>query len=154
MRPKFIAYFILAAASILLGASAMAQSTKTRNDAFGQQSSSVIGYKSMTAADTAGATVDTIEFRAGAAAVTYYTVTIKDSACVRLKSTGGCYKGDIVKMDIINSGPTAPLYLNGNWIVSTGTKKLSSTTATRIHMEWYFDGKNFVETSRNLNYTY
>ena len=147
----FMAILIMAATMTI---SATAQSTKTRNEAFGVTNSSCWSYRTITATDTVGATVDTVEFRAGAAAVTYVTFTMKDSTAFRLKSTGGAYRGDIVKMDIVNSGPTAPFNLVGNWIVSTGTKKLSSTTATRWHLEFYFDGKNFVETSRLANYTY
>lgn len=143
---------LIVAVTMSLGANA--QSTLTRNQAFGVTNTNCWNFKSVTATDTLGATVDTVDFRAGGAAVTYITYTMKDSCALRLKSTGGAYKGDIVKLDIINSGPTAPFNLVGNFIVSTGTKKLSSTTATRWHLEFYFDGKNFVETSRNANYTY
>lgn len=132
---------------------AMAQSTNTRNDANGDYSCNVIGFKSVSVADTAGSTVDTVDIRP-AKAVSYYKFTTLDSACLRLKSTAACYKGDIIKLDVINSGPTAFFYLGGNFIVSTGTNKITNTTSRRTHMEFYFDGKNFLETSRLLNYTY
>lgn len=129
------------------------QKTNTRNYYTGDNTWSVIPIKSVAVSDTDGATVDTVELRP-AAGVTYYTATISDSATLRLKSTAACYKGDRIVLDVINAGPTSFFYLAGNWIVSTGTAKITNTTAKRSHLEWYFDGKNFVETSRNLNYTY
>lgn len=130
-----------------------AQNTSTRNDVNGDYSSNVIGYQSVSRTDAASSTLDTLDVRP-AKAVTYYKVTITDSAAFRLKSAAGMYKGDKVIIDVINPAQTGVFALLGNFVVSTGTYRIALTASKRCHLELYFDGKNLVETSRNLNYTY
>lgn len=144
---KFI-LFLLVALGTVLGANA--QSTSTRAQSFGVQDASWLSVASYTKADAAGATCDTIHLRPGAA-ITRYTVTVADSASLRMRSTASCYKGDVVEFWITPS-ITGSLYLTGNYKVSTGTTKLSLTTGTKSFLRFVFDGSYFIETSRLLNY--
>ena len=138
---------------MLLTVAGFAQSTSSRNTVNRDYSSAVIGYKDISVTDAAGATVDTIELRPNAA-MARYTYTAVDSATLRLKSTAGCYKGDILILYVTNSSMSNAMYLDSKFKVSTGTNRIALTSGTRSYLRFIFDGKNYLEADRLLNYTY
>jgi len=146
---KLFAVIALIAVSI----ASYGQHTSTRSQVFGTTDASSISFLSKTLVDTAGATVDTVELRPNAN-IMYVKFNAVDSSTIRLKSNAGAYYGDILTIDIVNPTITGNfVYLFGNWIVSTGTKKISLTSAKSSLLKFQFDGANWVEISRNLNYT-
>lgn len=138
---------------MLLTVAGFAQSTSSRNAVNRDYSSAVIGYKDISVTDAASATVDTIELRPNSAVVRY-TYTAVDSANLRLKSTAGCFKGDEIILYVTNSSMSNAMYLDSKFKVSTGTNRIALTSGTRSYFRFIFDGKNYLEASRLLNYTY
>lgn len=145
---KLFAVIALIAVSI----ASYGQHTLTRPVSFGTTDASSISFVTKTFVDTAGATVDTVEVRPNKY-INYYKFNAVDSATLRI-TNAGAYYGDIINLDIVNPTITGNfVYLFGNWIVSTGTKKISLTSAKSSLLKFQFDGANWVEISRNLNYT-
>jgi hypothetical protein len=147
---KKYAFLLIA---LLVSAVGFAQNTSSRNTVNRDYSSNVIGYKDLTIADTAGSTVDTIELRPNAA-VYRYSYNAVDSADLRLKSTAGCFKGDVLILFVKNASLSNAMYLDSKFKVSTGTNRISLTSGTRSYFRFIFDGKNYLEADRLLNYTY
>lgn len=138
---------------MLLTVAGFAQSTSSRNTVNRDYSSNVIGYKDVAVTDAAGATVDTINLYPNSAVIRY-TYTAVDSADLKLKSTAGCFKGDQLILYVTNASLSNVMYLDSKFKVSTGTNKISLTTGTRSYFRFIFDGKNYLEADRLLNYTY
>lgn len=138
---------------LMASSSSFGQNVKSRQEVNGVSDASVTKYSTKTVADTLGATVDTIDIRPNAQYQRYH-VNVKDSSAIRLKSLAGCYFGDVIDLDIVNPTITGNfIYLSGVWVVSTGTAKISLTSAKSSYLRFWFNGSDFVETSRNLNYT-
>jgi hypothetical protein len=140
-------------ALMLLTIAGFAQSTSSRNTVNRDYSSNVIGYKDVSVTDAASATVDTINLYPNSAVVRY-TYTAVDSADLKLKSTAGCFKGDQLILYVTNAAISNVMYLDSKFKVSTGTNKITLTTGTRSYLRFIFDGKNYLEADRLLNYTY
>jgi hypothetical protein len=145
--------FLFIALITCFSIAANAQSTTTRNAVFGDNTYNAYGIRSATVVDTAGSTLDTLELRPNNQ-IMYYDFNAVDSAFLRLKSTANCYKGDIIKLYIKNASLSNVLVLDSKFKVSTGTARISLTSGTRSYMQFIFDGKNYLETDRLLNYTY
>ncbi len=137
---------------LLASCASFAQYTTPRQTANGVYDASVTSYKWSPVVDLASATVDTIDLRPNAQ-YNRYKVTLVDSAAIRLKSTKGCYYGDILELDIINPAFTSMVYLSGVWVVSTGTARVSGTASKSSLLKFWFNGVDWVEEARLLNYT-
>lgn len=103
--------------------------------------------------DTAGATVDTV-YLSPHFNNEYIVYTPKDSSAIAFKSLKGVSYGDKLILDITSPSVSSNfVYLFGKWVVSTGSAKITLTTGKRSRFVFEFDGVDFIEISRNLNYT-
>jgi len=144
---KFLSILFLAAIAF----SAQAQNTSPRYVVYGANGASSISFGQNIVKDTAGTTIDTLQLRPRYWC-TNVNVTVVDSAVLQLKSVAGCYYNDRAYVYVTNPANTGVLKLNGAWVVSTGTNTISLTANKHCTLEFWFDGTNWVETSRNLNY--
>lgn len=131
--------------------SATAQSTTTRAASYGVTDASFISAGTTTLADAASATLDTLNLRPNRF-ITTVNLTVTDSVTLKLTSVKGCYRGDLMDIYITTPAQTGTLKLLGVWVVSTGTTTISLTANKHGVLRCWFDGTNWVETSRNLNY--
>lgn len=143
----------LVSALIAISVASYAQHTTSREAVFGVSDASAISFKTATVADTLGATVDSIFIRPNAR-TSYYHVNVKDSSSLYLKSLATCYYGDELYLDIVNPTITGNfINLLGGFVVSTGTTKIALTSAKSSYLKFWFNGADWVEAGRNLNYT-
>ena len=138
---------------LAIGLSANAQSTSPRyhNPPGGDNSANTVSFYLKTIADTAGSTSDTIEMRP-AYQTTNYKLTLTDSCYLRLKSLAGSYFNDIVTVDLTKGSGSGLLILDANFVVATGTNRISITASKKTMLTFRFDGSKFVEQGRNANY--
>lgn len=133
-----------------LGASA--QSTSNRQTIFGVTDVSVDGYHMATFTDTLGSTIDTNDINPRAK-YNSYTETVVDSAVLRCKSLSQCYKGDQLTLYITGPAQSGVLVLlSTQFVVSTGTNRISLTANKKDFIRFVFDGSKWIEVDRNLNY--
>jgi len=128
-----------------------AQSTSPRYIAYGTQDASSISFGQAIFSDVASATIDTMYLYPRHQQVNV-SLTVHDSCVLKLQSLAGCYQNDHLFLYITNPAQSGVLRLNGNFIVSTGSSAISLTANKHCLFEWWFDGINWVEVSRNLNY--
>lgn len=140
---------ILFVFALLATFGASAQTTSTRPQVQGTYDASSISYKTVTLADAVG--TDTLNLRPNTQ-TGYYNVTVTDSINLNLKSTAGLCKGDRLHLFITKGTGTGAVTLLGNWVVSTGTTRIALTASKKNLLIFEFDGANFIEVSRNLNY--
>lgn len=146
MKRLFSILLLCAIAQLSFG-----QSTTPRFSSYGTTDASSISYGRAVLADVASATLDTIKCYPRHQQV-IVECTVTDSCTLQMPTTGGCFKNDRLYLYITNSAQTGVFNLLGNFVVSTGTKKLSLTANKHCVLVFWFDGTSFIEISRNLNY--
>lgn len=148
---KFLSILALAVTT-LTATVATAQHTLSRQQFYGVTDASVTSYNVKTFADLPSATKDSLQFRPNAQ-VSYYHVNLVDSAIVNLKSTASCFYGDVLQVDVVAPAFNTRVVFSGNWRVSTGTTTISFTASTSSQLLFFFNGVDWIEQSRLLNYT-
>jgi hypothetical protein len=144
-------YIISALLIVAISFGAQAQSTSPRYVAYGTTDASSISFGQALLTDVASSTIDTVKLYPRHQQINI-GLTVLDSCVLKLQSLAGCYQNDHMFLYITNPAQSGVMKLNGNFIVSTGTSTISLTANKHCVFEWWFDGINWVEVSRNLNY--
>lgn len=142
--------FSLLLIAVTFGANAQHTAYRFSNQP-ANNSYSFINFNSATIADTAGSTTDTIGLRPFAS-TSFYNLSVTDSVCVRFGSKAGTYKGDFIYLNWTKGTGAGVLYLSTDFVVSTGTNRITLTASKKGLLTFFFDGTKWVEIDRNANY--
>lgn len=145
---KHIVLLLLLA--VTFGANAQSTSYRFSNRP-GNNSYSFINYNHLSIADTGGSTTDTIGIRPFTAN-SIYNLTLTDSCQIRFASKAGTYKGDIIQVNYTKGTGAGVLYFSTDFVVSTGTNRITITASKKGIFIFQFDGTKYVEINRNINY--
>lgn len=136
---------------VLLAITAQAQSTSPRYVVYGTQDASSISFGQGVYSDVASATLDTIRLYPRHQQINI-NLSIVDSCGLKLQSSAGSFLNDRMYVYVTNPAQSGILRLYGPWVVSTGTSVITLTANKHCVFEFWFDGVNWVEVSRNINY--
>lgn len=128
-----------------------AQNTLPRFTVYGTQDASSISFGSATLTDVPGATLDTVTMYPRHQQIVV-NLTIQDSCNLYLKTLAGCFQNDQFFLYITNPPQNGAIHFLGKFVTSTGLNYIYLNANKHCVIKWWFDGVNWVEVSRNVNY--